>query len=128
DVVFNQSTVNAVPIANNDNGYMAIYNTPLSLAASALLANDTDSDSDPLTVTGVGGASHGAVALNTQTGMVTFTPTSGYSGAASFTYDISDGQGGTASATVNMTVGQPEPAQSLFATSDTPTVLSVNDS
>ncbi len=128
DVVFNQSTVNAVPIANNDNGYTVIYNTPLALAPSALLANDTDADSDPLTVTAVGGASHGAVALDAQTGMITFTPTSGYSGAASFTYDISDGQGGTASATVNMTVGQPDPAQSLFATSDTPTVLSVNDS
>jgi len=126
DIAFSQSA-NTAPVANNDNGYTVIYNTPFTLSPSALLANDTDPDSDPLTVVAVGGATNGSVTLNSQTGMVTFTPTSGYSGPASFTYDISDGRGGAASATVSMTVGQPEPAQSLFSTSDTPAVLSTND-
>ena len=61
-----------------------------------------DVDGDLLTVTGVGNASGGTVVLVGST--ITFTPTSGYSGAASFTYDVSDGNGGTASETVSLTV------------------------
>ena len=64
------------------------------MTASSLLANDTDPNNDPLAITGVGGANHGAVAL--VGGNVVFTPTAGFHGAASFTYTISDGHGGTA--------------------------------
>ena len=38
-------------------------------------------------------ASHGTVSLGPD-GAVTFTPTAGYTGAASFTYTVSDGHGG----------------------------------
>ncbi len=56
------------------------------------------------TITGVSGAVNGSVSFNSQTNTVTFTPNTGYTGAASFSYAIADGQGGTATATVSLTV------------------------
>jgi hypothetical protein len=37
-------------------------------------------------------------------GVVTYTPRAGYSGADSFTYTVNDGQGGTTNGAVNVTV------------------------
>ena len=69
------------------------------------MANDTDANSNPLTIpTGVSGATNGTVSFNAASNTVTFTPTTGYTGPASFNYAISDGQGGTASAAVNLAV------------------------
>ncbi len=127
DVVFKQSTSNTVPVAANDNGYVATYNTPLTISATLLLGNDDDADGDTLVVTGVGNATNGTVAYNSQTNAVTFTPTSGYTGQASFTYTISDGRGGTDSATVSLTVAPQSNATSLFTASDTPAVLASSD-
>ncbi len=129
DVVYTQ-TGNAVPVAANDNGYSTYSNTALSIAAASLLANDTDADGDPLSITGVNGAVNGTVTFNSQTKSVIFTPTAGYTGAASFSYSIADGYGGVASATVSLTVGTP-PVQgttsSLFSGADTSGVAAAND-
>ncbi|WP_426124528.1 DUF4082 domain-containing protein [Pararhizobium sp. PWRC1-1] len=129
DVLFNQATPaqNTPPVAANDPGYSATANTALVIQASSLLANDTDADGDTLTITGANGAVNGSVAFNTQANTVTFTPTANYSGAASFTYAISDGRGGTASAQVSMTVAPQSTTQSVFAANSAPTVISVND-
>ncbi|MFS2180563.1 DUF4082 domain-containing protein [Rhizobium pisi] len=130
DVVYNQATGNAVPVAANDNGYTTYSDTALSIAAASLLANDTDADGDPLSITGVNGAVNGTVTFNSQTKSVTFTPTAGYTGAASFSYSISDGLGGTASATVSLTVGTPPgggTTSSLFTGADTSGVAGAND-
>src|SRR5262249_18711795 len=54
-------------------------------------------------ITGVGTAGHGSVALNAD-GSVTYTPTGNYNGPDSFSYTISDGHGGTSTAQVNLTV------------------------
>ncbi|MDI4237366.1 DUF4082 domain-containing protein [Bradyrhizobium sp. Arg237L] len=116
---------NQPPVANNDSGYDAALNTALTIAASALLANDTDPNGDPLTITGVSGAVNGTVSFNAQTNVITFTPNAGYTGAASFSYAISDGRGGTATATANLTVIPP--SVSLFSGSDTPAILSDSD-
>lgn len=130
DVVFNQSTTNTAPVAANDNGYTTYSNTALSIAAASLLANDHDADGDPLSITGANGAVNGTVAFNSQTNTVTFTPTAGYTGVASFTYSIADGHGGTSSATVSLTVNsQPGgTTSSLFSSTDTPTTAAANDS
>jgi uncharacterized protein (TIGR03382 family) len=70
----------------------------------AVLANDTDPDGDPLTVTAVTQpATGGSVAL--AGGVVRFTPTANFNGTATFTYTVSDGKGGTDTATVTVTVG-----------------------
>jgi len=67
-----------------------------------VLANDTDADSDPLTIVAVtqgtyGTVSHdGTVATYTHDGSDTFSDT--------FTYTVSDGQGGSDIGTVTMTI------------------------
>jgi hypothetical protein len=60
----------------------------LTIAASALLANDTDANGDTLTITGVSGGVNGTASYNAQANNVTFTPAAGYIGAASFNYAI----------------------------------------
>jgi len=94
--------VNDAPTAVNDSASVTA-GTVLKLAGSTLLANDTDPDGDHLSIASVQGAAHGTVALG-QDGTVSFTATSGYTGAASFTYTVSDGHGGSATATVNIDV------------------------
>ncbi len=100
---------NQPPVANNDSGTDLItpLNTPLTIAASRLLANDTDVDNlqSALTVANVGSATNGTV--NFDGTNIVFTPTTGYTGAASFTYTASDGQASSNSATVSLTVGTP---------------------
>src|SRR5690606_15080125 len=99
-----ETSANRAPVATNDTGFTTSQNTALTLSATTLLANDNDPDSDPLSITGVSNPVNGTAVYNAQTNSVVFTPTAGYSGAASFSYAISDGRGGTASATVGLTV------------------------
>jgi hypothetical protein len=75
--------------------------TPVVVAASVLLANDDDPDGDTLTITAVGGAAQGTVAL--AAGRITFTPAANFAGNGSFTYTVSDG-GATDTGTVRVTV------------------------
>ncbi|MGB4828854.1 MAG: Hint domain-containing protein [Paracoccaceae bacterium] len=94
--------VNDAPDAVDD-----LRSTPLDTAIIIpVLANDTDVDGDTLTVTGVGTSADGTVMLNPD-GTVTFTPNTGFTGAATFTYDVSDGEGGTDTATVTVNVTGP---------------------
>ncbi|MFO1206182.1 MAG: DUF6605 domain-containing protein [Burkholderiales bacterium] len=103
------TAVNDAPVANNDSGSDLItpVSTPLTIAASRLLANDTDVDNlqSSLTVTNVGGATNGTVAPSGSNYI--FTPTTGFSGTATFTYQASDGQASSNSATLSLTVGTP---------------------
>ena len=46
----------------------------------------------------------GLLPYNSTTQLVTFAPAANYTGAAGFTYAITNGNGGTASATVSLTV------------------------
>ncbi|MBX3596584.1 MAG: DUF4082 domain-containing protein [Rhizobiaceae bacterium] len=121
DVVFQPSNANLAPTAGNDGGFTTLQGQSLTLAFSALLANDTDPNGDALSITGVSGATNGTVAINSQTGMITFTPTAGYTGAASFKYTISDGRGGTSEATVNLSVTTAPTGISLFGPGQGPT-------
>ena len=106
DVVFSPASgsTNQTPLAANDSGFSVTQNSPMSIAASTLLANDTDPDGDILTITGVSNGINGTASFNSQSNTVTFMPNSGYTGPASFTYAISDGRGGTASASVSLAV------------------------
>jgi VCBS repeat-containing protein len=72
-------------------------------AMIAVLANDTDEDGDPLSVTSVGTPAHGTAA-SIANGTIVYTPAANYSGADSFTYTVEDGHGGTDTATVTMTI------------------------
>ncbi|EIJ42116.1 hypothetical protein BegalDRAFT_1216 [Beggiatoa alba B18LD] len=86
------------------------FNQSLLLTAATLLANDSDPDNDPLTITQVDSRSQaqGTVTLTTD-GNVLYTPAPDFSGTDQFTYTISDGHGGTASATVSVFVENAPP-------------------
>lgn len=101
--------VQDAPVAGDDSGFLIHQSTPTDIPLSALLANDTDVDGDLLSVAGVENAVNGWVELHG--GHVTFIPTPGYSGAASFDYQVSDGKGGLDTAIVTLTVGPPLAAQ-----------------
>jgi large repetitive protein len=92
---------NIAPDAVDDN-ITGNEDTPVVIAVATLLANDSDADGNPLTVTDVQDATNGAVVL--VNGVVTFTPNPNYNGPASFTYTISDGKGGFDTATVNLNI------------------------
>jgi YD repeat-containing protein len=91
---------NHAPVASADS-VSTLANTALDFDPRA---NDTDADSDPLTITSVGPPSHGAVTISPTATILHYVPTTSYAGTDSFTYTVSDGRGGTASATVSMTV------------------------
>ncbi len=80
-----------------------------------LLTNDTDGDSDPLTITGVTAPNNGAVVLLVS-GNVRYTPNPGFSGNDTFNYTVSDG---TVEATSTVTV-------TITAVNDIP--IAANDS
>jgi Ca2+-binding RTX toxin-like protein len=103
-VVFGQGTTptNQPPVANADSATTA-QNTAVTIAASTLLANDTDANGDRLSLTGVSNAVNGSVTFSN--GNVIFTPSTNFTGNASFDYSISDGKGGTSSANVSVAVG-----------------------
>ena len=75
-------------------------------AASTLdvLANDTDTENDHLTVTDVTNVQHGTAEVLPDGSGVSFAPAGDYYGSATFTYAISDGNGGTDTADVTVTV------------------------
>jgi len=93
--------INDAPVAVADNVGSTGEDTPMNITASSLVSNDTDVESNPLTVTAVGNAVNGTVSL--VGGTITFTPDVNYNGPASFDYTLSDGATtttGTASLTV----------------------------
>jgi T5SS/PEP-CTERM-associated repeat protein len=94
---------NDPPTATDDGPLATAEDTALTIAPAALLGNDDDPDGDTLTIQSVQGAVNGTVGFD-EGGNVVFTPTADYSGPASFTYTVSDGNGGTDTATVTINV------------------------
>ena len=124
---------NDAPIANADN-YSTNEDTPLSVAASGVLGNDSDVDSSSLTASLVSGPSHGSLALNPN-GSFSYNPAANYNGTDSFTYKVSDGSLFSDIATVNLTIiavndGPVAVADSFNGTEDNNLILNVlgNDS
>jgi Bacterial Ig domain len=90
---------NRAPIANPDTA----TTKPATPVTINVLANDSDPDGDPLTVTTVTDPPRGTATRNADN-TVTYRPDCGFTGTDMFTYTISDGRGGTASALVTVTV------------------------
>ena len=95
------TAVNDAPTAVAD-AFATGEDVPLEVEFTALLANDTDIDSDTLTVSVVDMPVNGTVAI-VGTDAV-FRPTANFNGTASFRYTISDGSL-TSTAMVTVTVG-----------------------
>ncbi len=89
---------NRPPVAATDAATTA-FGTPVTIA---VLANDSDPDGDPLSVSAVTLPAHGAAVISGT--RIVYSPEAGYAGPDSFGYTISDGRGGSASATVTVTV------------------------
>jgi Ca2+-binding RTX toxin-like protein len=98
------AAVNQPPVATDDS-FTTDEDTPLTIAAVDLLSNDTDPNSDPLTITATTAPTNGTLVDNGD-GTYTYTPNANFSGTDSFTYTISDGLGGNSIATVNLTINE----------------------
>ena len=94
--------VNDPPVAGDDTATVAEGGT-LTIAASTLLANDSDPESATLSITAVGGAVNGTVSLSTDKATVTYVHDGSETTSGSFTYTVSDGAA-TDTATVSITV------------------------
>jgi hypothetical protein len=93
---------NHAPVAVADS-YNGTQDTPLTIAAPGVLANDTDADGDPLTAVLMAPPAHGGVVLSANGGF-SYTPAAGFSGADSFTYKANDAKDDSAVATVTITI------------------------
>ena len=122
------AAVNDVPVAVDDS-YGTDEDTPLVVAAPAVLGNDTDAEGDALTAGSASTPAHGTLSLNAN-GSFTYTPTANnYYGHDSFTYTVNDGQGGTDTATVVLYIAAENDAPVAGDDADTTaagTVLTVN--
>ena len=99
---FSWTVTNPPPVAVTET-ISTPYNTPVVVN---LLNNDSDPDGDTLTVTNASvDASEGTVAFN-GTDWV-FQPSASFTGTATVTYSISDGEGGTATSTHKIIVAAP---------------------
>jgi large repetitive protein len=97
---------NTAPIAVNDS-YSTSQNVTLDVAASGVLANDTDAESNPLTAVLVSGPAHGGLTLNSD-GSFTYIPASGYFGPDSFSYKANDAAADSNVAIVSIDVSATE--------------------
>ena len=97
-VAITVTPVNDPPVANPSNATTA-EDTPVIVA---VLANDSDVDGNPLTVTAAS-AANGTVAILPD-GTVRYTPNPDFNGSDTITYTISDGQGGFATSSVAVSV------------------------
>jgi VCBS repeat-containing protein len=90
--------INDAPLANDDTAQ-----TEEGHAVDIdVLANDTDVESDPLSIVHVSSPAHGlAEILN---GKVRYTPGAGFAGTDTLTYDVSDGHGGLDTGLITVSV------------------------
>ena len=95
---------NTAPVALDDAA--SSTGSPVTIA---VLSNDSDADSDPVSLASFGQGSDGTVSRDdngtpgdTTDDMLVYTPGAGFSGTDSFTYTVEDGQGGSDTATVTV--------------------------
>lgn len=93
---------NTAPVAGNDS-YSTAQGSALMVAAPGVLGNDSDADVNSLTAMLVANPANGALSLNPN-GAFTYTPTAGFTGSDSFTYQANDGMANSNVATVSLTV------------------------
>lgn len=82
---------NAAPVAVADGLNRPNTTTVAKVLKATLLANDTDADLDPLTLTAVGNALPAGATVTMAGGFVVYTAPANNAGNGSFTYTLSDG-------------------------------------
>ncbi len=120
-------SVHAKPVANND-AATANENSPVLLNE---LSNDTSSDGATLvgsSVTLATSPAHGTTAIDPTTGDITYTPAAGYTGADSFSYNVTDSLGATSNtATISITVHPSPIAVNTSATTNENTPVLIDE-
>jgi len=96
------TAVNDGPVAVADSATTDV-GTVVTVLAVDLLANDMDPDGDALSLSSVSNGVNGSVVFD-GSGNVVFTPSTDFTGLATFDYTVSDGNGSTATQTVTVTV------------------------
>jgi len=97
------TAVNTAPVAVADT-YTLDEDTPLVVDALAgLLANDSDAESDSLTIEVVDSPASGTLNLSGD-GSFTYTPAPNVNGTVTFTYKLSDGTADSATVTVTLNI------------------------
>ena len=94
---------NTAPIANNDAKTLEQGQS----TTVDVLANDTDADNDPLTITNITNSNNGTATISNN--RINYSPKVGFSGIDTYTYTIDDAKGGIATATITFTVTIPAP-------------------
>lgn len=117
---------NTAPVASAD-VYGATEDSPLSVAAPGLLANDSDTDADPLTVGSNSDAGHGSLDVQAD-GSFSYVPNADFCGEDGFSYEAHDGTEDSNTATVTLTVAcvndaPVADADAYAATEDEPLVV-----
>ncbi len=98
--------VNDPPVAQNDS-YTGLPGAALSVsAAQGVLANDSDPENAPLTLTQLSAPGSGVLNLAAD-GSFSYVPNAGFTGTDSFTYRVSDGTLNSAPAVVTLNIEQP---------------------
>ncbi len=95
--------VNQPPVAGPDEA-QGLQNTTICLGVATLLANDSDPNGDPLTISGVSASSSQGGAVMLVGNEISYAPAADFTGTDTFTYTASDGQGGTVTGTVTVEV------------------------
>ncbi|RZL19035.1 MAG: gliding motility-associated C-terminal domain-containing protein, partial [Pedobacter sp.] len=115
-------TINVKPAGTNDIVVTPI-NTPIPISVK-----DNDLSKTGTSIILGTPTLHGALALNASTGVVTFTPTSGYSGPDSFTYTLRTSDGlDSDPITVNITIKPVGTNDEVTTPTNTPITISVKD-
>lgn len=104
--VFEPRILLTSPPTGVDDSYSATVDQTLNVAASGVLANDSDPDGDPLTASLSMPPVNGSVTLNSD-GSFAYTPNSGFTGQDSFSYQPFDGMytGNNATVTIDVSAG-----------------------
>jgi gliding motility-associated-like protein/uncharacterized repeat protein (TIGR01451 family) len=118
------------PPAPGDDAYSTAEDTPLTIAAPGVLANDNDPDSLPLTAALAQQAQHGTVTLNAD-GSFTYIPVADFNGQDAFTYQVCDTTGSDQCVTATVTISVTPVNDTPLANTDTyqlheDTILVVN--
>ena len=95
--------VNTLTAVTDDTYSVAEDGTLTIDAAAGVLNNDSDVDSDSMSVVLVTGPAHGTVTLDAD-GSFEYTPNANFYGTDTFTYTVNDGFGPSAEATATITV------------------------
>lgn len=106
-VTFN--VVNQAPVAKADNYTIQVNQTLSADGPDALLANDSDPDGDPFSVTAYTQPSFGTLTYSTAEGVFTYQPSQDFVGQDSFTYTDCDYLGACATGTATIKVEGPTP-------------------